>query len=109
AWGQTSSAAPFNKRPNLSDTEGAAQAIYMAKWKPFYTRIPEKHWYKFQNRPFIYFYNAGTLGPRNVSAAVVARLKALFMADFGVMPFVAVHTAYFEDPQMPSVADGQFR
>jgi hypothetical protein len=108
AWGQASSPAPFKTRPNMSDTEGAAQAIYAAKWKPFYTRIDKQYWYTFQNRPFIYFYNAGTLNPLNVSAAVVARLKQLFVQDFGVMPFVAVETAYFQDPNMPNVADSQF-
>jgi hypothetical protein len=108
AWGQASSPAPFNKRPTLSDTEGAAQAIYTAKWKPFYSRIDRQYWYQFQNHPFIYFYNAGTLTPLNASAAVVTRLKQLFAADFGVTPFVAVETAYFQDPAMPTVADSQF-
>jgi hypothetical protein len=109
AWGQASSPAAFKTRPNLSDTEGAAQAIYQAKWKPFYTRVAEKYWYKFNSRPFIYFYNAGTLQPANVSAAVVARLKQLFAQDFGATPFVAVDTAYFQDPGMSAVADAQFR
>jgi hypothetical protein len=108
AWGQASSPAPFNQRPSLSDTEAAAQAIYTAKWKPFYSRIDRQYWYQFQNRPFIYFYNAGTLNPLNASAAVVTRLKQLFAADFGVTPFVAVETAYFQDPAMPTVADSQF-
>ena len=105
-WGQ--GPAPFNVRPNMSDTEAAAQAIYAAKWKPFYTRIDKQYWYLFHGHPFIYFYNAGTLNPLNVSAAVVARLKQLFAADFGVTPFVAVETAYFQDASMPSVADSQF-
>jgi hypothetical protein len=108
AWGQSSSPAPFKTRPNMSDTEAAAQAIYTAKWKPFYSRIDSTYWYTFRGRPFIYFYNAGTLNPLNVSAAVVARLKELFAADFHVTPFVAVETAYFQDPTMPSVADSQF-
>jgi hypothetical protein len=108
AWGQGSSPSPFKTRPNMSDTEGAAQAIYTAKWKPFYSRIDPKYWYTFRGRPFIYFYNAGTLNPLNVSAAVVARLKQLFEADFHVTPFVAVETAYFQDPNMPNVADSQF-
>jgi hypothetical protein len=109
AWGQSSSPAQFKTRPNMSDTEAAAQAIYQAKWKPFYTRIAPKYWYRFKDRPFIYFYNAGTLQPLNVSAAVVARLKQLFAQDFGVTPFVAVDTAYFSDPAMPGVADSEFR
>jgi hypothetical protein len=108
AWGQATSPAPFNTRPNMADTESAAQAIYTAKWKPFFSRVDRKYWYLFQQRPLIYFYNAGRLTPLNVSAAVVARLKQLFAADFGVMPFVAVDTAYFQDPTMPSVADARF-
>src|SRR5262249_46683775 len=87
----------------------AALAIYQAKWKPFYTRVAQKYWYRFNDHPFIYFYNAGTLQPLNASAAVVARLKQLFAADFGVTPFVAVETAYFQDPAMPGVADAQFK
>ncbi|HVU50194.1 MAG TPA: DUF5010 domain-containing protein, partial [Polyangia bacterium] len=108
AWGQPSSPAPFKTRPDMSDTEAAAQAIYTAKWKPFYSRIDKRYWYLFHGRPFIYFYNAGTLNPLNVSAAVVTRLKQLFAADFGVTPFVAVERAYFQDPAMPSVADSEF-
>jgi Domain of unknown function (DUF5010) len=108
AWGQGSSPAPFKTRPNMSDTEAAAQAIYAAKWKPFYSRVARPYWYLFEGRPFIYFYNAGTLNPLNVSAGVVARLKQLFTNDFGVTPFVAVETAYFQDPAMPTVADSQF-
>jgi Domain of unknown function (DUF5010) len=108
AWGQASSPPPFSTRPNLSDTEAAAQAIYTAKWKPFYSRIDRQYWYELQNRPFIYFYNAGTLAPLNASSAVVARLKQLFAQDFGVTPFVAVETAYFQDAGMRGVADAQF-
>ena len=100
--------AAFRTRPNLSDTEAAAQAIYQAKWKPFYSRVDKQFWYLFQNRPFIYFYNAGTLMPLNASAAVFARLKPLFAQDFGVTPFVAVERAYFQDPGMPGVADSEF-
>lgn len=108
SWGQPSSSAAFKTRPNLSDTEAAAQAIYTAKWKPFYSRVDRQYWYMFRGRPFVYFYNAGTLNPLNVSAAVIARLKQLFAADFGVTPFVAVEKAYFQDPTMPNVADSQF-
>jgi len=108
AWGQGSSPAAFRTRPNLSDTEAAAQAIYTQKWKPFYSRVAQKYWYQFHGHPLVYFYNAGTLGPLNVSAPVVARLKQLFAADFGVTPFVAVERAYFQDPTMPSVADSEF-
>ncbi len=108
AWGKSSSTSSFRTVPNLADTEGSAQAIYLAKWKPFYTRLAKASWYTFQGRPFIYFYNAGTLSPLNVSSAVVARMKALFAQDFGVVPFVAADDAYFQDPNMPNVADARF-
>jgi hypothetical protein len=35
-------------------------------------------------------------------------LKQLFQQDFGVVPFVAVDNAYFQDPAMPTVADARF-
>jgi hypothetical protein len=108
AWGNRSNPAPWQTKPNLSDTEGSAQTLYQAKWKPFFTRVAHDYWYLVQNRPFIYFYNSGTLMPANVSAAVVNRMKQLFQQDFGVLPFVAVDTAYFQDPNMVNVADGRF-
>ncbi|HEY2903338.1 MAG TPA: DUF5010 domain-containing protein [Polyangia bacterium] len=108
AWGQTSSPAPFRTSPDLSNTEAAAQAIYQAKWKPFFTQIAKQYWFTVQNRPLIYFYNAGTLRPAEVSSPVIARLKQLFAADFGVMPFVSVDNAFFADPNMKNVADAQF-
>ena len=100
--------APFDAVPNLADTEGAAQAIYQHKWRAFFRAIDAGHWYRLKERPLVYFYNAGTLKPLNRSAAVVARLKSLFSAEFGVEPFVAVDRAYFQDPGMAAVADSEF-
>jgi hypothetical protein len=108
AWGKASSPAPWQTAPNLSDTEGAAQTLYQTKWKPFYTRVPPAAWYLVQNRPFIYFYNAGTLAPLNVSAAVVNRMKQFFQQDFGLVPFVAADSAYFQDAAMNEAADARF-
>ncbi|HET6284440.1 MAG TPA: DUF5010 domain-containing protein [Polyangia bacterium] len=108
SWGQPSSPPAFKTRPNLSDTEAAAQTLYQAKWKPFYSRVDKQFWYLYKNRPFIYFYNAGTLLPLNASAAVFARMKQLFTQDFGVTPFLVVEKAYFQDPGMPGVADSEF-
>ncbi|HVR60293.1 MAG TPA: DUF5010 domain-containing protein [Polyangia bacterium] len=108
AWGQTSSPPAFQSKPDFSSPDAAAQLIYTAKWKPFYSRIDKAYWYAVGDRPFLYFYNAGTLGPLNVSAAVVSRLKQLFAQDFGVMPFVVVDNAYFQDPAMTGVADARF-
>ncbi|HWZ88112.1 MAG TPA: DUF5010 domain-containing protein [Polyangiaceae bacterium] len=98
----------FANAPSLNDSQGAAQAIYDNKWKPFFTRIARKDWYLFNGRPFIYFYNGGTLQPQNRAAATVKALRALFLADFGVSPFVVVDQAFFDDPDMPNQADSRF-
>lgn len=108
-WGWGRFDAPFDRAPDLSDTENAASTIYQAKWKPFFEKIPAEHWYEYDGKPFVYFYNAGTLGPRDRAPAVIARLKEMFAADFGLEPFVAVDTAFFEDEEgMTQVADARF-
>jgi Domain of unknown function (DUF5010) len=107
-WGGVSQPPPWNAAPDLSDTAAAAQTLYQAKWKPFFQAIAREDWYLVKGRPLIYFYNGGTLAPLKVAAGVVAALKQLFAADFGVEPFVAVDSAFFEDPSMPSVADSEF-
>lgn len=102
------SSPPWNAPPSFDDPLAAAQTLYDLKWKPFYSSVDPEHWYSFRGRPFIYFYNAGTLGPRERSTPVVARLKELFHADFDVVPFVAVDQAYFADETMASAADARF-
>jgi hypothetical protein len=108
-WGQSEFSDFWKHKPDLSDADAAAKTIYEHKWKPFFSQIDKKHWYRFHGRPFIYFYNAGTLEPRGRSAPVIAKLKALFKADFGEEPYVDVDIAYFDDPAMPDVADGRFK
>jgi hypothetical protein len=107
SWGK-GTLPPWDAAPSLADAQGAAQTIYQAKWKPFFQAIPRESWYLVNMRPFIYFYNHGNLQPLKVSSGVVAALKQLFAADFGVEPFVAVDSAYFDDPNMPTVADSEF-
>jgi hypothetical protein len=107
SWGRDGEA-PWDGVPNLADAEGASRLIYDAKWKPFFKAIEREHWYLVKERPLVYFYNAGTLKPLGSSSSVVARLKALFAADFGVEPFVAVDRAFFQDPGMAAVADSEF-
>jgi Domain of unknown function (DUF5010) len=108
-WGQHEFSDFWTHKPDLSNTDDAAKKIYEHKWKPFFSQVNKKYWYRFAGRPFIYFYNAGTLEPRGRSAAVVAKLKELFKADFGEEPFVDVDIAYFDDPAMADVADGRFK
>ena len=107
-WGQPYFGEFWKQKPNLRETERAASILYEGKWKPFYQQIDKRHWYRFKGRPFIYFYNAGSLEPREHSAAVLAKMKARFQADFGEEPFVDVDVAYFADQDMPRVADAKF-
>ncbi|HEY1536407.1 MAG TPA: DUF5010 domain-containing protein [Polyangiaceae bacterium] len=106
-WGRASGV--FAKAPDLSNAMAAAQTIFDAKWKPFFSRVKKANWYLYNGRPLIYFYNAGTLTPANQSAAVVAQLHSLFQTEFGVSPFVAVDEAYFQDSDMSNQADGRFK
>ena len=109
AWGQPYFGDFWKQKPDFADPDKAAHLIYEHKWKPFFSQIDKKYWYRFAGRPFIYFYNAGTLGPLDRSAPVVAKLKALFKADFGEEPFVDVDVAYFDqDGHMNKVADAKF-
>jgi hypothetical protein len=107
-WGWGKGGDPWNQLPSFNDTEAAAQLIY-SKWQTFYRTVPSQHWYRFQGKPVIAFYNAGTLKPENKSSATLARLKQLFQAEFGEEPFLAVDRAFFQDPHTPDVADSQFR
>jgi hypothetical protein len=106
-WGRGDSP-PWSTLPSLTDVENTAQLIYQNKWKAFFQLIPEQHWYRVQNRPFIYFYNAGTLRPQDQSSPVIGRMKQLFAADFGVEPFVSVDRAFFADDNTANVADTEF-
>src|SRR5262249_54873690 len=81
--------------------------IYDAKWKPFFSQVDKKYWYRFKGRPFIYFYNGGKLNPRGRSSGTIARLKERFKADFGEEPFIVADSAYFEDKALEQVADGK--
>ena len=107
-WGWGKGEAPWASLPSFNDTEAAAQLLYQ-KWQQFYRLVPSEHWYRYQGKPLIIFYNAGTLKPENRSAATLTRLKELFTAEFGEEPFLAVDRAFFQDPAMPSVAGSQFR
>ncbi|HXI55977.1 MAG TPA: DUF5010 domain-containing protein [Polyangia bacterium] len=107
-WGKPYFSDFWRRTPDLGDVEHAARVIYESKWKPFYERIDRRHWYRFAGRPFIYFYDGGTLQPRQCAAPVIARCKQMFQRDFGEEPFVDVDVAFFADPQMPRVADAEF-
>jgi len=108
-WGWGNLGGAFQNAPSLSDAAGAADAIYNAKWKPFFSKVTRSSWYLFNGRPLVYFYNAGTLKPSNRAAAVISGLRSRFQTDFGVSPFIVVDEAFFDDPDMPNQADSKFR
>jgi Domain of unknown function (DUF5010) len=108
-WGQTYFSEAWKQKPNLNDTEAAAKLIYEMKWKPFFSQVDKRYWYRFKGKPFIYFYNAGTLLPRTKSAALITRLKQRFTADFGEEAFVDADSAYFDDSAMEQAADARYQ
>ncbi|HVY30456.1 MAG TPA: DUF5010 domain-containing protein [Polyangiaceae bacterium] len=108
-WGQPWFGPFWQKRPDLSDPAAAAKTIYDAKWGPFYRQLEREHWYRFKDKPFIYFYNAGTLEPRAESSQLLRHLKAMFEAEFGETPFLCVDSAYFDDPRLETLADARFQ
>ena len=107
-WGQPYFSEFWKTKPDLNEPEKAAQLIYDHKWKAFFSQINPKHWYRFQGRPFIYFYNAGSLNPRSKTGPVIKLLKEKFKADFGEEPFVDADGAYFDDPSMEQIADAKY-
>ncbi len=107
-WGQPWFGPFWQKRPDLSDPEAAARIIFQAKWQPFFKQVPRANWYRFKGKPFVYFYNAGTLEPRAKASELLAHLKKMFEIEFGEAPFLCVDGAYFQDPRMPELADARF-
>ena len=108
-WGQPYFSKAWEQKPDLNNTEAAAKLIYEMKWKPFFSQVDKRHWYRFKGKPFVYFYNGGTLLPRTKSAALIARLKEMFAADFHEEPFVDADSAYFDDAAMEKVADARYQ
>lgn len=108
-WGEPWFSDFWKQKPDLSKHAEAAQTIFDAKWKPFFSQIDKKHWYRFKGRPFIYIYNAGKLNPRSEAGPMYAKMRELFKAEFGEDPFLMVDSAFFDDQRMKDVADSQFK
>ena len=118
-WGWTNFAyAPWNTPPWSSPPDGwtvgqvnaAAATIYQYKWKAFFSQIPSQYWYEVNGHPLIYLYNAGTLpvdgSSQTAITAIIAQLKTLFQADFGVTPYVVIDIGFSYGNA--TVADNQF-
>lgn len=108
-WGQPHAGPAWLERPDCSQVEAASERLYLAKWKPFFQRLPRERWYLVKGRPFIYFYNANTLQHRENFDRVLARMKERFRADFGTEPFVAVDQAFNGSPDIQRVSDSSFQ
>jgi hypothetical protein len=104
AWGNAAGGTLMNPAPSLSDTNEAAQRIYTVEWQPFFQGISPSHWYTVDGQPLIYFYNAGTLTPTTGFNAVLAQMKQMCQAEFGVTPFVVVDRGFGTAPS----GNGQF-
>lgn len=107
-WGQPWFGSFWETLPNCNDEEATAKLLYEAKWKPFFTKIPRKHWYTVNDQPFIYFYNNNTLQNKENFAAVLDRMKSHFVNDFGVEPFVAVDSAFLLSDEILQSSDSSF-
>ncbi|HMB01614.1 MAG TPA: DUF5010 domain-containing protein [Spirochaetota bacterium] len=109
-WGRSFFPWPFTEVPDCNNVSEAADYIYEYKWKKFFEQVPSRFWYEVDGRPFVYFYNGGTLINRGNSAAVINECKNRFQTDFGVEPFVVVDTAFWnQDSSMDTAADGRFK
>ncbi|MBF0199106.1 MAG: DUF5010 domain-containing protein [Planctomycetes bacterium] len=107
SWGKPYFGEKWKVIPDMAKTEECAQLIYTYKWKPFFAKVPREHWYLFQGKPLVYFYNGGTLKNRSQGGPVFARLKELFRQDFGVEPFICIDSAFANEEAL-KVADGSF-
>jgi hypothetical protein len=108
-WGQPWFGPFWEQKPDCLDIESTAKLLYEAKWQPFFKAVPRDHWYLVNKRPMIYFYNSNTLQNRENFHRVLPVMKALFMEDFGVEPWVAVDTAFNYHPAMKEASDSQFK
>jgi len=107
-WGWGKSGTPWSQTPDFGDPEASAQLIYQ-KWHQYFAAVPSKYWYRYQGKPLLAFYNAGTIRNQPKSGAALARLKELFKAEFNEDLFLVVDRAFFQDPATADVADAQFR
>ena len=107
-WGQPWFTPFWEQKPDCLDVKPTAKLLYEAKWKPFFEGVPREHWYLVEDRPMIYFYNNNTLKNKENFDQVLPVMKALFKADFGVEPWVAVDTAFNYRPTMKETSDSHF-
>jgi hypothetical protein len=93
-----------------SQINNAASIIYQDKWKAFFSQIPSQYWYEVNGHPLVYMYYGGTIpvdgSSQPIIEAIVAQIKVLFQADFGVTPYVVIDIGFSYGEA--NVADNQF-
>jgi hypothetical protein len=107
-WGKPYFGPHWKQVPDMEKPVECVDLIYNSKWKPFFSQVPRKHWYLYDGKPVIYFYNGGTIQNRHNAAEVFRGLKQRFKADFGVEPFLCVDGA-FNKAGVKDVVDQTFK
>jgi hypothetical protein len=108
AWGTNYFGPYWQQAPSFDLPGVAADKIYNAKWKPFFSTVPKSAWALVDGRPLIYFYNANKILPLKRSSETISRLKSLFRRDFGVEPYVALESSFYADSRLALVGDARY-
>lgn len=101
--------------PDVTQPGLAGQIIFNSLWKPFFSQIEPKNWFRIQGRPVITFYNGGTLLSKGGTKLQVRQLLAeavyLFQATFGETPFLLLDSFFTDglpiDPKSAYIDIGQ--
>lgn len=107
-WGKPYFDKFWKQIPDMGDTEACAKLLYDAKWKPFFSAVPRKHWYLFKGRPVIYFYNADTVMDPSSCAQVFKIMRKMFKDDFGIEPYLCADHVFWGEGA-DEVVDNRFR
>ncbi len=108
SWGTPWFGEFWKQKPDMEEAGACAKLIFEAKWKPFFSKIPRRHWHMFKERPVIAFYNAGTIRNRYNAGEVFKLMKKMFKQEFGVEPFLLVDAAFWRK-EVEETADSMFK
>lgn len=97
AWVKQYEPTNFGYVPNVYDVETTAQDLYKKMWRPFFTGLKRQYWYLVDGRPYIFYYNGRALKPWAAMTPILKRMKELFNAEFGVVPYIAQDISFPAD------------
>ncbi len=122
----TSEACDYNKArqlgytpsppPPLSDSDGLWFWFYDLKWKPFFETVPRERWATHDGspvseggRPVVVAYTGAWFADAHFSDEMWSTVKASFVRDFGVEPFLVLENSWFAlNSEVGAVADGRY-